>query len=484
MVSARTRAGVPAWSTPRATRTPSSERAWSPRSPPRRCEAARLWESGGSRPRARWTRSPACPTTAASRACSPASWPAPSAPAPASPCAVRRHRRAGAAYNEQHGHAEGDRVLRLAAECFARGVRSYDCVCRLGGDEFALVLPGMSAESAATLVSRLAATFAAQAAPGTTMTVSGGVASFPQHAGTPGRAGAGWRGAALRRRARRGRRPHRRLRRRRGRRTAPQPDATASALRAARGQRGLPRADQRVRRPAGRRARPRRRSRRAAAVSAALAVRHRRTAAEGAGPGRRRRAGRARPPSGSSPGSRPAARPAAGDARSCTWRSAFVEAGGHVLAGRRGPGAGRAVRGRRASSTADCVRGARAAAGRRRRAAASSAAGGRCVRRRASIAAVGRSVGAWPALPRHGRRRRLRAAGRAGVALRRRNRSKNATAPITQMHARHPDVHPLAEEDVGRVDPQRLDRRSGPGCTGRRRARTPCPRAPGSSSGG
>jgi diguanylate cyclase (GGDEF)-like protein len=82
-----------------------------------------------------------------------------------------------------HGTADGDRVLRLAAECFSRGVRSYDCVCRIGSDSFALVLPGMSAESATTLVSRLAATFAAQAPADTSMSVSGGVAAFPQHAG-------------------------------------------------------------------------------------------------------------------------------------------------------------------------------------------------------------------------------------------------------------------------------------------------------------
>jgi diguanylate cyclase (GGDEF)-like protein len=87
-------------------------------------------------------------------------------------------------YNEKHGRPEGDRMLRLAAECFARGVRSYDCVCRLGEDEFALVLPGMAAESAATLVSRLSATFASWAPADQALTVSGGVASFPQHAGT------------------------------------------------------------------------------------------------------------------------------------------------------------------------------------------------------------------------------------------------------------------------------------------------------------
>jgi diguanylate cyclase (GGDEF)-like protein len=89
-----------------------------------------------------------------------------------------------AAYNDRKGRAEGDRMLRLAAECFARGVRSYDCVCRLGEDEYALVLPGMNAESAATLVSRLSATFASWAPSEHALTVSGGVASFPQHAGT------------------------------------------------------------------------------------------------------------------------------------------------------------------------------------------------------------------------------------------------------------------------------------------------------------
>jgi diguanylate cyclase (GGDEF)-like protein len=89
-----------------------------------------------------------------------------------------------AGYNDRHGRPEGDRMLRLAAECFARGVRSYDCVCRLGEDEFALVLPGMAAEPAATLVSRLSATFASWTPADHALTVSGGVASFPQHAGT------------------------------------------------------------------------------------------------------------------------------------------------------------------------------------------------------------------------------------------------------------------------------------------------------------
>ena len=89
-----------------------------------------------------------------------------------------------ARFNEQHGEAEGDRVLRLAAECLATGVRSYDCVCRLGEDEFALVLPGMAAEPAATLVGRLSDTVGGWSQGDRRMTVSGGVAAFPEHGAT------------------------------------------------------------------------------------------------------------------------------------------------------------------------------------------------------------------------------------------------------------------------------------------------------------
>jgi diguanylate cyclase (GGDEF)-like protein len=89
-----------------------------------------------------------------------------------------------AEFNRRHGAAEGDRVLRLAAECLARGVRSYDCVCRLDEDEFALVLPGMTAESAAILVGRLSETFGSWSLGERRMTVSGGVAAFPEHGAT------------------------------------------------------------------------------------------------------------------------------------------------------------------------------------------------------------------------------------------------------------------------------------------------------------
>jgi len=89
-----------------------------------------------------------------------------------------------AAYNDARGRAEGDRLLRLVGETFSRGMRSYDCVCRLGGDEFALVLPGMTATSAAALVARLGQTVTNWGLAGQQPTVSAGVAAFPEHAAT------------------------------------------------------------------------------------------------------------------------------------------------------------------------------------------------------------------------------------------------------------------------------------------------------------
>ena len=89
-----------------------------------------------------------------------------------------------AGYTARHGAAEADRVLRLAAGGLAGGVRSYDCVCRLDEGEFALVLPGMTAESAAALVGRLAGGFGTWSLDGDPITVSGGVAAFPEHAAT------------------------------------------------------------------------------------------------------------------------------------------------------------------------------------------------------------------------------------------------------------------------------------------------------------
>lgn len=41
-------------------------------------------------------------------------------------------------YNDQHGHKQGDDIIRLVAEGMRQVTRSTDIICRLGGDEFIL----------------------------------------------------------------------------------------------------------------------------------------------------------------------------------------------------------------------------------------------------------------------------------------------------------------------------------------------------------
>lgn len=56
--------------------------------------------------------------------------------------------------NDQHGHAVGDEVLRNVAAVLADGLRATDGVVRWGGEEFLVVLPGVSAVEARTIVER------------------------------------------------------------------------------------------------------------------------------------------------------------------------------------------------------------------------------------------------------------------------------------------------------------------------------------------
>jgi diguanylate cyclase (GGDEF)-like protein/PAS domain S-box-containing protein len=59
------------------------------------------------------------------------------------------------AYNDQHGHQGGDRLLWLAAHLWRDSLRETDVLARWGGEEFGLLLPGCDAASAEQLVDRL-----------------------------------------------------------------------------------------------------------------------------------------------------------------------------------------------------------------------------------------------------------------------------------------------------------------------------------------
>ena len=59
------------------------------------------------------------------------------------------------AYNDEHGHQAGDRVLREAASAWRAVLRETDLLARYGGEEFAVAFPGCERDHAQALVERL-----------------------------------------------------------------------------------------------------------------------------------------------------------------------------------------------------------------------------------------------------------------------------------------------------------------------------------------
>jgi two-component system cell cycle response regulator len=87
-------------------------------------------------------------------------------------------------FNDTHGHAVGDDVLKRAAELYRASVRSTDLVARYGGEEFAVMMPETSLDDGiafAEKIRHLIETTPLQTQAGAlNVTVSIGVASVPQ----------------------------------------------------------------------------------------------------------------------------------------------------------------------------------------------------------------------------------------------------------------------------------------------------------------
>jgi diguanylate cyclase (GGDEF)-like protein len=87
--------------------------------------------------------------------------------------------------NDLYGHAEGDKVLRTAANCLRLNTRESDLTARIGGDEFVVLAPEMSYEAAQRYAERLQRCFLAEMSrQGWPVTVSLGVATFNSPPGT------------------------------------------------------------------------------------------------------------------------------------------------------------------------------------------------------------------------------------------------------------------------------------------------------------
>jgi diguanylate cyclase (GGDEF)-like protein len=88
--------------------------------------------------------------------------------------------------NDRFGHAIGDNVLRLTGETLKDNARVSDVVCRYGGEEIAVILPETSLGDALTVAERFRqAIERLPEPPGHRITISVGVACYPDHGNQP-----------------------------------------------------------------------------------------------------------------------------------------------------------------------------------------------------------------------------------------------------------------------------------------------------------
>ncbi|MBI2414087.1 MAG: diguanylate cyclase [Deltaproteobacteria bacterium] len=94
-------------------------------------------------------------------------------------------------YNDLNGHPAGDAVLSEVSACLKEGIRGQDVLARYGGEEFSIILPETGKDEAHSLAERIRAMVKDRVfpheseQPGGDLTMSFGVASYPEDAVTP-----------------------------------------------------------------------------------------------------------------------------------------------------------------------------------------------------------------------------------------------------------------------------------------------------------
>jgi diguanylate cyclase (GGDEF)-like protein len=89
-------------------------------------------------------------------------------------------------YNDQHGHPAGDEVLRRIGEMLRENTRQIDIPARYGGEEFIVIVPHVNKQGALRLAERIRHLVekekfpGEETQPGGNMTISGGVANYPE----------------------------------------------------------------------------------------------------------------------------------------------------------------------------------------------------------------------------------------------------------------------------------------------------------------
>lgn len=88
--------------------------------------------------------------------------------------------------NDEFGHLLGDEVLRQVTALLQQHLRKADTLCRYGGEEFAVLLPATTGENAMLVADKLRRMVGKHHFPGVPrpVTISGGIADFPEHGRT------------------------------------------------------------------------------------------------------------------------------------------------------------------------------------------------------------------------------------------------------------------------------------------------------------
>ncbi|MEE4243607.1 MAG: diguanylate cyclase [Desulfopila sp.] len=91
--------------------------------------------------------------------------------------------------NDTHGHQYGDTILRQVAHVISTEKRDSDIAARYGGEEFVLLMPQTQSINAFILAERIRSSIVARVSGSeeypANVTISGGLASFPQNCNTP-----------------------------------------------------------------------------------------------------------------------------------------------------------------------------------------------------------------------------------------------------------------------------------------------------------
>ena len=94
-------------------------------------------------------------------------------------------------FNDRYGHLQGDEVLKEAAGIFRENIRNSDIAARYGGEEFVVIMPETGRELAILVGEKLRKAFEdyafplAEGRPAERLTISIGIATFPQDADNP-----------------------------------------------------------------------------------------------------------------------------------------------------------------------------------------------------------------------------------------------------------------------------------------------------------